>query len=91
MATHSSILTLKIPWTEETGGLQPLGLQSVGHDQVTARAASDTCEILLFKGYLCCFLKEKEECIDTETTFFDGFVFFPNYFYYLEANYFTVL
>ena len=35
----------------------------------TARTASDKCEILLFKGYLCCFLKEKEECIDKETTF----------------------
>ena len=25
MATHSSILALKIPWTEEPGGLQPMG------------------------------------------------------------------
>ena len=28
MATHSSILTWTIPWTEEPGGLQPMGLQS---------------------------------------------------------------
>ena len=27
MATHSSILTWKIPWTEEPGGLQSMGLQ----------------------------------------------------------------
>ena len=27
MATHSSILTLEIPWTEEAGGLQSRGLQ----------------------------------------------------------------
>ena len=27
MATHSSILAWKIPWTEEPGGLQPMGLQ----------------------------------------------------------------
>ena len=27
MATHSSILAWKIPWTEETGGLQPVGSQ----------------------------------------------------------------
>ena len=26
MATHSSILAWKIPWTEELGGLQPMGL-----------------------------------------------------------------
>ena len=28
MATHSSILARKFPWTEETGGLQSMGLQS---------------------------------------------------------------
>ena len=27
MATHSSIITWKIPWTEEPGGLQSMGLQ----------------------------------------------------------------
>ena len=29
---HSSILAWRIPWTEEPGGLQSLGLQRVGHD-----------------------------------------------------------
>ena len=32
MATHSSILAWRIPWTEEPGGLQYMGLQRVGHD-----------------------------------------------------------
>ena len=32
MATHSSILAWRIPWTEEPGGLQPMGSQKVGHD-----------------------------------------------------------
>ena len=32
MATHSSILDWKIPWTEEPGGLQFMGLQRVRHD-----------------------------------------------------------
>ena len=32
MATHSSILAWRIPWTEEPGGLQSIGLQRVGHD-----------------------------------------------------------
>ena len=32
MATHSSILAWEIPWTEEPGGLQPMGLQRVRHD-----------------------------------------------------------
>ena len=32
MAPHSRILTWKIPWTEEPGGLQSMGWQRVGHD-----------------------------------------------------------
>ena len=32
MATHSSILAWRIPWTEEPGGLQSMGSQRVGHD-----------------------------------------------------------
>ena len=31
MATHSSILAWRIPWTEEPGRLQSMGLQRVGH------------------------------------------------------------
>ena len=32
MATYSGILAWRIPWTEEHGGLQSLGLQRVGHN-----------------------------------------------------------
>ena len=32
MATHSSILALRIPWKEEPGGLQSMGSQRVRHD-----------------------------------------------------------
>ena len=32
MATHSSILAWRIPWTEEPGGLQSIGSQGVEHD-----------------------------------------------------------
>ena len=32
MATHSSILAWRIPWTEEPGGLQSTGSQRVGHN-----------------------------------------------------------
>ena len=35
MAIHSSILARRIPWTEEPGGLQSVGLQRVGHDWAT--------------------------------------------------------
>ena len=32
MATHSNFLAWRIPWTEEPGGLQSVGLQRVGYD-----------------------------------------------------------
>ena len=36
MATHSSILAWKIPWTEEPGGLQSMGSQRVRHNRETS-------------------------------------------------------
>ena len=36
MATHSSILAWRMPWTEEPGGLQSMGSQRVGHDRPTS-------------------------------------------------------
>ena len=41
IATHSSILAWRIPWTEEPGGLQSLGLKRVRHDW--AHAHTHTC------------------------------------------------
>ena len=38
MAPHSSTLAWKIPWTEEPGGLQSMGLRRVGHDWTTSLA-----------------------------------------------------
>ena len=32
MATHSNNLVWRIPWTEESGSLQSIGLQRVGHN-----------------------------------------------------------
>ena len=42
MAIHSNILTWKIPWTEESGGLQSMGLQKVGHDWETKHNTHST-------------------------------------------------
>ena len=33
MATYSSSLAWRIPWTEEPGGLQSMGLQRIGHNR----------------------------------------------------------
>ena len=38
MATHSSILAWRIPWTEEPGGLQSTWSQRVGHNWATEQA-----------------------------------------------------
>ena len=35
MATHSSVLAWRIPWTEKPGGLQSMGSQRAGHNRVT--------------------------------------------------------
>ena len=40
MATRSSILAWKIPWTEEPGGLQSMGSQRVAHDCTTSLSLS---------------------------------------------------
>ena len=41
MATHASTLDWEIPWTEEPGGLQSMGLQRVGHDLATEQQLSN--------------------------------------------------
>ena len=38
MATHSSIITWRIPWTKELCGLQSIGSQTVRHDRGTEHA-----------------------------------------------------
>ena len=48
MATHSSILTWRIPWTEEPGGLQSMGLQRVRHNW----AANTLTNTFCLTGYL---------------------------------------
>ena len=41
MATHSSTLSWRIPWTEEPGGLQSMGSQRVGHNRVANTVGSE--------------------------------------------------
>ena len=51
MASHSSILTWRIPWTEEPGSLQSMGLYTVGHDRSTERACM-LCRLDALLGFL---------------------------------------
>ena len=46
MPTHSSILAWGIPWTEETGGLQSMVLQSIGQELVTEQEDTEDKEII---------------------------------------------
>ena len=48
MATHSSILAWRIPWTEEPGGLKSTGSQRVGHDWMTSLIVIWTKSLFLF-------------------------------------------
>ena len=51
MATHSSILACRIPWTEVPGRLQSMGLQRVGHDLATKQQQTTP---LVGEVYLTC-------------------------------------
>ena len=50
MATCSSILAWKIPWTEEPGGLQSMGLQRVGHNWACTRTPYSSHRKSPFRG-----------------------------------------
>ena len=49
MATHSSVLAWKIPWTEEPGGLQSVGSQRVRHNYVTEHGFLDPATCVAFE------------------------------------------
>ena len=50
MATHSSILAWKVPWTEEPGGLQSMESQRVKHDLVTKPPPDPACGLSYFRS-----------------------------------------
>ena len=64
IATCSCILAWEIPWTEEPGGLQCMGLQRVGHDLVTEHTHNLDAEFkfltLCQRAYQMFSLKFKE-------------------------------
>ena len=50
LATHSSIIAWKVPWTEEIGGLKSMGSQRVGHNLVTKQKHKvDNPVVLVFR------------------------------------------
>ena len=63
MATHSSILAWRIPWTEEPGGLQSVGLQRVGHDWVTSFSSKFQVYSILWLTIVTLLYIRAPECI----------------------------
>ena len=70
MATHSSFLAWRIPWTQEPGGLQSTGSQRVGHDWATSLHFTSL--------HFTSLQKHKLEC-DGTFLFWDPFVLEPTY------------
>ena len=66
MATHSSILAWRIPWTEEPGWPQSMGSQRVGHDGETF--TSGICDLCLVFVGLPRWLSGKESACNTGDT-----------------------
>ena len=50
MATHSSVVAWKIPWTEEPGSLQSMGSQRVGHDWATSLLHFASLSVKYYEG-----------------------------------------
>ena len=66
MATPSSILAWEIPWTEESGVLQSMGSQRVGHDWVTEPNSTKDCWVSYLAQTLNVNLSvEKNACLCT--------------------------
>ena len=64
MATHSSTLAWKIPWSEKPGRLQSMGSQRVGHDWVTSIHFYIDIHIYTIKYFLStCFYFYTDKCI----------------------------
>ena len=62
MATLSSILAWRIPWTEEPGGLQSMGSQRVRHDRMTNTHTHTHAHTHIFSVHKE-FVKEKNELL----------------------------
>ena len=57
-ATHSSVLAWRIPWTEEPGRLQSMGLQKLGVTEVTWKAHTNIIYLPVRKILQQCFYLE---------------------------------
>ena len=69
MATESSILVWRIPWTEEPGGFQSKGLQRVGQDWATKHSTNTTVGFMLIGNWLIFYYINKQDNIGKFQTY----------------------
>ena len=69
MATHSRTLTWKIPWMEETGGLEFMGLKRARRDWTTSLHSPDHSHNIHFKITRLVLVKEKH-VLEQDTLFY---------------------
>ena len=98
MATHSSILAWRIPWTEEPGGLQSTGSQRVGHNWAIKHIINSIFNYYVVFRFTKLTLKGKFTCWGTRTqktvactNFCTGAEIFHISFFMLGARYFILL
>ena len=52
-ATHSTVVAWEIPWTEESGGWESMGLQKVGQDSATKQQQQEITKSYFFEKSCC--------------------------------------
>ena len=70
MATHSSTLSWKIPWTEEPGRLQSMGSKRVGHDWETSLFTFTMLTTVSIYEHRLCFHLFRSSLISFSTVFY---------------------
>ena len=68
IAIHASVRAWEIPWTEDPGGLQSMGLQRVGYDWATEQTY-----ILVSGDYKCFFFSQGDSNTHIISIFTDSF------------------
>ena len=68
MATHSSFLAWRIPWTEEPGGLQSLGSQRVRHNWVMRLDHSVSHLVVFWIWHLPSCLEHSTSCLTSSSS-----------------------
>ena len=89
MATHSSVLTWRIPWTEEPSGLQSMGSHRVRHDwsDTTAASGKRVVEVTSRESRVCSNIQSKAENVPWRTPSLEQLLCARSLLYTAYGNY----